>query len=406
MKILYHHRTQGRGGEGVHIRETIKALRSLGHEVFIISPPGVDVFTEDERNEPHEAHSNGFTRFWLWISKNTPQIMFELMEIVYNVVAMRNIKKILAGNKIDLIYERYAFFSWAGTALAKTCGIPIILEVNEVSGVRRQRGQILTRFANKMEKRIFNKSNAIVVVSNYLKDEVAKRSAGPNRITLIPNAVNETSFDPSVSSNDIKNRFGLKNNIVIGFAGYFSKWDRLNSFMEVFCDVAKESPDVRLMVIGDSRKKEEREELEKIVEAKGMGDRILFSGKVKRKDMPGYISAVDICVIPHSNPFGSPLVLFEYMAMAKPIVAPRIGPIEDVLVDGVSGALFDLGNYSALKQRIIELADDREKRKKIGAAAKNSILSQHTWVKNAEKILNIGNKIREDIPPPARQVCP
>jgi glycosyltransferase involved in cell wall biosynthesis len=393
MKILYHHRTQGRGGEGVHIRETIKALRSLGHEVFVVSPFGVDVFAEDEKNESYEARSKASTRFWVWISKNAPQIIFELMEIVYNVIAGRNIKKVLANNKIDFIYERYAFFLWAGTALAKTYGIPIILEVNEVSGIQRQRGQILAGLANNMERRIFKRSSAIVVVSNYLKNAVIKRSADPNKVVLIPNAVNEARFDPRANGSDIRSRLGLNNDTVLGFAGYFSKWDRLSSFLGVFCDIAKERSDVRLMIIGDSRKKEEREELEKIVETNGMAGRIVFSGRVKRNDMPSCISAADIFVIPHSNPFGSPLVLFEYMAMAKPIIAPRIGPIEDVLTNGINGVLFDMGNYASLKQCIIELVDNREKRKKIGEAARSTVLAQHTWAKNAEKILSIGDKI-------------
>ncbi len=389
MNILYHHRTQGRSGEGVHIRETIKAFRSLGHDVFIVSPPGVDVFAEDEQAEPCEVHNAWLTHFWSWISKVAPQVMFELMEICYNAVAVRNINKIITNNKIDFIYERYAFFLWAGTSIAKKNKIPIILEVNEVSGIGRQRGQALTVFANKIEKDIFKNSNSIVVVSSYLRGEAIKRSVDPDKVTIIPNGVNEVMFSPIEENTVIRNKLGLNDGIVLGFAGYFSKWDRLSNFMEVFCDIAKDNSSVRLMVIGDSRKKEEREEFERIVKAKGMGDRVVFSGRVKRRDMPRHISAVDICVIPHSNPFGSPLVLFEYMSMAKAIVAPRIAPITDVIADGNNGVLFEPGDLRSLKHCIIDLANDREKRLKLGVTARTTIMTGHTWINNAERIFTI-----------------
>ena len=55
MNILYHHRTQGKGGEGVHIRGVINGLRKLGHNVLIISPPGVDPFSLNDDKKPKKS---------------------------------------------------------------------------------------------------------------------------------------------------------------------------------------------------------------------------------------------------------------------------------------------------------------------------------------------------------------
>jgi hypothetical protein len=62
MKILYHHRTQAKGGEGVHIREIIKSFRSLGHEVVIVSPPGIDVFQMLQLERLKPSPRNQFCR--------------------------------------------------------------------------------------------------------------------------------------------------------------------------------------------------------------------------------------------------------------------------------------------------------------------------------------------------------
>ena len=42
LKILYHHRTQGRGAEGHHIASIVRELEAMGHEVTVLSPRGVD----------------------------------------------------------------------------------------------------------------------------------------------------------------------------------------------------------------------------------------------------------------------------------------------------------------------------------------------------------------------------
>jgi UDP-N-acetylglucosamine:LPS N-acetylglucosamine transferase len=129
MNILYHHRTQGKTVEGVHIREVVKALRELGHNVIIVSPPGVDPFANERAETTPKKRSLRATVLG-FISKHIPQFGFELMELVYNFVAYKNIKAVIASQKIDFIYERFAFFSMAGALASKNYNIPLIEEVN------------------------------------------------------------------------------------------------------------------------------------------------------------------------------------------------------------------------------------------------------------------------------------
>jgi glycosyltransferase involved in cell wall biosynthesis len=78
-------------------------------------------------------------------------------------------------------------------------------------------------------------------------------------------------------------------------------------------------------------------------------------GRVPRDSVAWYIAAADICVIPDSNNFGSPIVLFEYMAMGKPVIAPNIGTINCVIVDGESGVLFNARDEQSFRAKIIRL---------------------------------------------------
>jgi len=393
LHILYHHRTQGKGGEGVHIREIVRALKNLGHKVFIVNPPGVDVFEEDANIRVATKKTALLANIWSWVSKHTPQIVFEILEICYNVVAAWNIKRVIKRERIDFIYERYAFFSWSGTDMAKRYGIPIILEVNEISGIKRQRDQSLVGLTNKIEMAIFKKANSIIVVSSYLKEEIIKRGIEADKIDVVTNAVDITRFDSGVSDIRVRRLLGLNGKTVLGFVGHFSKWDRIKDLIDTFKEIVVDRPNVHLLLVGDTRNREDRKDIDNLIKNLGLTDSISITGRVDREEMPEYLSTIDMCVIPSLPPFVSPLVLFEYMAMAKTVVMPDIGPTQDVITDGVNGRLFESGDSESMKRTIFDLMDNPDKIKRIGTEARKTVSEKHLWRHNAERIINIYKRI-------------
>ncbi|MFA5014854.1 MAG: glycosyltransferase family 4 protein [Actinomycetota bacterium] len=385
MNILYHHRTQGKGGEGVHIREITNALKDLGHTVIVVSPPAIDIFAEITA-QSQNPKKTGLANMWDWISRNLPQLVFELVEICYNISAYYKLKQALKKNRIDFIYERYAFFCFAGTLLAKKYAIPLILEVNEISGIRGQRGQVLISLANKIEQMVFRQAASIVTISSFLKSEICNRGLKMEKIKLIPNAINAKKFNPEIDGSQIRNYFKLNGKIVMLFAGHFSKWDRFSFLIENFIAIEKQYQNIHLLLIGYGK---EYLALENLIRRKGLQDRIALTGKIDRKDMPCYIAASDICLIPSSNTFGSPLVLFEYMAMKKSVVAPKLGPIKDIIQSGINGLLFSPDDSVDFRQTLIQLINNKNLREAIGLSAYQTVTTKHLWENNAREILRI-----------------
>lgn len=385
MKIIYHHRTRAQHAEGVHVREIIKAFREKGHEVFIVAPPGVDTFKCETQN-PDQKKSN----FWSLISRYMPQIIFEILEIIYNVVALCNLNKQIKQVKIDFIYERYAFFSFAGSCVAKYNKIPLILEVNEISGLKRTRGQVLKGLAGMLERNICLRADAIVVVSSFLKDKIVNIGIAPDKIIVIPNGVDVTRFNSAISRNKtIEMEYNLMNNIVLGFVGNFVKWHNFDLLIETFNDIAKER-NLKLMLVGDGPA---RSEIQDSINKYVIQDKVLITGSIDHMRIPEFIQLMDICIIPHSNEFRSPIKMFEYMAMGKPVVAPKVGPIEQVIDDGVNGILFMPNDKYSFRSCLIDLINDRRKRDELGSNAKNDIMSHYLWKYNADKVLNIVSEI-------------
>jgi glycosyltransferase involved in cell wall biosynthesis len=388
MNILYCHRTQGRGAEGVHIREIIKALEELGHKVLTVSPPGVDVFEGKFINDKKTKRSIALSDIWSFISRHTPEFIFEFMEIGYNAFSYGSIKSILTSKRIDFIYERYSFFGFSATMLARKNDVPILMEVNEISGLKRIRGQVFGFIAKYIEKQIFKNARGIIVVSTHLKHQIERMGVDPRNIHIIPNGVNVAEFDPGrIDNADIVNRYHLNGKIVIGFVGGFVRWHNLGMLIDVFSEVADEtSKNICMMLVGEGPL---RQEIETRVKEKGIESRVILTGAVDHVEIPRYIKSMDICVIPHSNDFRSPIKLFEYMAMAKPVVVPGTEPIESVIHNNDNGIVFRLNDRLSLKEALMKLIEDRNMIRTIGDSARKTIISFFLWKHNARRIVSI-----------------
>jgi len=118
-----------------------------------------------------------------------------------------------------------------------------------------------------------------------------------------------------------------------------------------------------------------------------------FVGRIPHASIPVYLDACDILVAPHvpmpdgSPFFGSPTKLFEYLAMAKPVVASNLGQMAEILVDGETALLVKPADPSALAKAIHRLEKDQPLRQRLGANARSLVTSQYTWRHNSERAL-------------------
>ncbi|MFT5973783.1 MAG: glycosyltransferase involved in cell wall biosynthesis, partial [Cryomorphaceae bacterium] len=87
-----------------------------------------------------------------------------------------------------------------------------------------------------------------------------------------------------------------------------------------------------------------------------------------------------------SNWYGSPVKIFEYGLMKKPVIAPDLGPLRDVMTDGENGLLV-IPNSKALKEALQQLVTNFALREKIAIAWHEKVLLEYTWDTAAKKVL-------------------
>lgn len=383
MKIMYCHRSRARGAEGIHISEIIRSLRKLGNEVKIVSPVKAD----------HHYKNSRHIDFWDNFKKFVPPFFFRISELLYNLPSFLIISKHIKIFKPDFLYERYALFHFAGVEVSRRFGIPLILEVNTPYAVAWEKYDKLyfSWLAKRIEKYIFRRAQAIITVSRALKQYLVNNLGIPQgKIFVMQNGVNLQEFDWKIEAKQTSERNNLQGKIVIGFVGSLRVWHGIDLFAKAIESVCKQRSHVNFLVVGDG---EMKPHLMEVIALNNLASRVSLIEFLPHRDIPECISMMDIAVMPNSNFYGSPMKIFEYMAMGKAVIAPKIASIEEVIEHGVDGYLFEQNNSEKFIEGLLLLIDDERFRKDLGNRAREKVVNNYTWDLNGERIIEILRRI-------------
>ncbi|OOG50987.1 glycosyltransferase family 4 protein [Rhodanobacter sp. C01] len=381
MRILYHHRTRGRHVEGVHIRGIVHALRELGHEVTLMSFPGAD-----PEHEPAAQAASGRGRLAGAIAR-LPGVLFEMLELGYNFVTLLRMSAAIRRLRPQLIYERYSLFLFATVWLARRRGIPLVLEINDSALVERVRPLRLRGLARRIEGWCLRNCTGLVFISTYFRAqaEAAYGAIAPSVIS--PNAADLVRFDPGRFDRvRMRAERGLADRVVCGHIGVFAHWHGVDAFVDAIATRLAEAPQLALVLVGDGRT---LPVVRALVAERGLAGRVLLPGRVAHDEIAAWIACMDYAVLPDSNQYGSPMKLFEFMAMGVAVVAPDYAPVAEVIRDGQTGWLFPRRETDVCVQRVLDLAAREDERHRVGAAARDYIARERQWRNNAEQLLTL-----------------
>jgi glycosyltransferase involved in cell wall biosynthesis len=381
MRVLYQHRTQAACAEGEHIRGVVAAFCSLGHDVELVEPPSIDSDALTSYAGPLVPAKGSMRRKLMsYIASHLPELAFEVCEVGYNLFEVPRLLWRCRCFKPDLLYARYSLFTIAPAVAARLTGVPLFLEINDATFIERSRPLTMRRLSRCLEAWIFRHADLCITVSRRFADMASREyKLAPIRIAVIPNAVTPQRFVPLEAENTPSP--------ILGVVGAFVPWHGLDFLVDAVACLRTRNPDIRVLLVGDGPI---RQDIEAQVHQLGLEEIVEFTGFVPPSDIPTSLRRMDICIIPDSNDHGSPMKLFEYMAMEKPTVAPRYSPIEEVLKDGITGLLFSPRNLEEFCQQVERLLRDPCLRRTIGQRARDAVLQNHTWEANVRNILRLG----------------
>jgi glycosyltransferase involved in cell wall biosynthesis len=230
------------------------------------------------------------------------------------------------------------------------------------------------------------------VITEAFKRILVAHGTPPEKIHVIQNTARSDLFHDGISGAGVRGRLRLDRAAVVGFLGKAVPWHGVDKLLIACGDVAKRHANLHVVIVGDTSG---HPGLPEIAQRAGLKTRVHFVGQVPHSETPEYIAAMDIAVMPNSNTFGSPVKLFEYMAMRRAFVAPRLGPIEEVFEDGKHALLVEPGDAASIATAIGRLLDDPAERDRLGAEARRHFDAGYSWERNADRTVAILSLARE-----------
>jgi glycosyltransferase involved in cell wall biosynthesis len=162
----------------------------------------------------------------------------------------------------------------------------------------------------------------------------------------------------------------------------FLPWHGLEFVIKAVAGFLK-STDSRLLLVGGGP---ETERVRQWIDELGIQSLVELTGQVQSSDVPQLIQRMDVCVIGNLAEHASPMKLFEYMGCSKAVIAPKRGPIQEILVHGINGWLFEPLDSGSLLRGVETLYHDPSLRRLLGERARETVVQNHTWDHRAREI--------------------
>ena len=172
--------------------------------------------------------------------------------------------------------------------------------------------------------------------------------------------------------------------------------------VDIFLQALAEMTEVRGLIVGGNPSEGDLPSLRSVAERFGLQDRVEFTGQVAPRQVSELLARADVLVQPltalHGNAhYSSPMKVFEYMALGKPIVASDLPAIREVLRDGENAVLIEPDSPERLASGVRRVLDDRVLAERIARGAFDDA-AQYSWERRAERLEGLFHDVLGDLP--------
>jgi len=369
------------GGMNVYIRELARELGRRGHLV--------DVYTR-----AHESVHDQIIEF----GRNTRIIHLKAGEgeeihklAIYPHLAdfasdLENFRK-HNGIQYDLIHSHYWLSGWAGKWIQRWWNIPHITMFHTVGAVKNAVaiGKPEPKLRLDTEKELAKGCHRIIASTHEERKALTNYyDASPETISIVPCGVNLDLFRP-IDKAIALCHLGFDGEEIILFVGRIDPLKGIDKLLRAMSYL--ENQRLKLVVIGgDAQSQAELERLKSLSLSLQIHDSVAFHGLVKQEMLPYFYSAADLCVVPsYYESFG--LVALESLACGTPVVANKVGCIENVIRHGETGYVVMDNAPRRLANKIALLLSMSNGKLKSPQSIRESVTA-FSWSNIADAIVN------------------
>lgn len=325
------------------------------------------------------------------LKKNTIKIISQefgrLREINKVLKSILTIKSVAIKNRIKLLHSNGPQTNIPSGIVGRMLKIPVIWHARN----------LLKPDMIDIDKLFRVLPNKIICNSEAIRSRFSNNVSNDGKCTkstTIINSVNLKDYYPGETKDIIRHELGIPSNaIVLGMTSRLASDKGHDIFLEALSEIIKNNSQVWGLVGGDNVFPEDDwvpDYLKRKAKNLGIADKVIFTGF--RRDIIQIYDAMDIFILgSDAEPCGR--VLFEAMAMAKPVIATESGGTPEIVVDGITGFLYKPGDVVDLTKKIHKLLDSDKLNISMGLAGRKRVEEKYnieTYIERTqEEYLNL-----------------
>lgn len=271
--------------------------------------------------------------------------------------------------------------------VARRLGIPVVYEIRAfwedaaVDHGSTTEGSLRYRATRALETRAIRQVDHVFTICEGLRADIVARGIPASKVTVIPNAVDIASFQlASPPDPQLQEKWGLTGKTVVGFIGSFYAYEGLDLLLDALPELIRQRPDVRLLLVGGGP---QEANLRQQAERLGLGDHVIFTGRVPHQDVGRYYDLINVLAYPRHpmrlTELVTPLKPLEAMAQGQLFVASDVGGHKELIEHGKTGILFKAGDCKALSEALLGLLNDCQRWPELKANGRHFVEVVRNW---------------------------
>ncbi|WP_297467824.1 glycosyltransferase family 4 protein [Thermococcus sp.] len=360
------------GGVAVHMHDLALYLRSLGHEVAIIT---------NDRETGKEAELEGAGIDLIKV----PGYTLGSVGINMSVFSHNASRMIPYIEGYDVVHGQHAFTPLAlkSVSAGRKIGKATLITTHSINYENSSVIRALARVTFPYFKYHLRNPHRIIAVSKASKDFIRRFTRVP--VEVIQNGVNVGFFDIPLSKEEAKEKLGLGERVIL-YVGRLEPRKGVGTLINAMKHV-----DGTLLVAGQGSMLPLLRERAKLL---GVGNRVRFLGMVEYSKLPLLYRASDVFVLPSlSEAFG--IVLLEAMASGVPVIGTRVGGIPEI-IDGC-GILVPPGNARELANAINLVLNNQSVEKRLSRLGKRRVERVYDWNVVVRRIVSLYREVLDEV---------
>ena len=259
----------------------------------------------------------------------------------------------------DVVHVHRGKEHWLAAIANRTCPSPRPL-VRTRHIVQPIRPHALNRW-------LYRRATSLVVtVTGAIRRQcIASGLVPADRVVALPGGTDLLRFHPSVDGGAARRALGVAPDVpLVGLVSGFRVMKGHRVAIDAVARLSRAGRCFRMALVGQGALEGP---IRQAIASAGLEAGVTVANSVA--DLPATMAALDIALYPAIESDGMSRVLFEYLAMGKPVVASRVGVVPEVLKDGKTALLVPAGEAGALSAAVDRLLQDAALRRQLGTAA-------------------------------------